>query len=279
MLIAETVLKRASVWFAALSLVGASVVHAAGFKVYQIHADHLGTPRALTDKNGRVVWKGDGAPYGMVDRRAGDADPMIRFPGQYFEKESGLHYNLNRFFDSRTGRYLRPDPIGLGAGPNLFGYAGGNPITNSDPTGLVTWTGAMVGTQATYIFGAGVFRFRLTSECVDGKRATARILAVGPVTGIGLLIGIDVGTLVLEDGLAELDPFVLEGMMGYTSVTASAVFGVGAYVVGLGGDGSHTSDKAMGADAGWTLGIGLGASSLIGSSTITSLVYENCDCE
>jgi RHS repeat-associated protein len=60
----------------------------------------------------------------------------FRFPGQYYDSETGLHYNWNRYYDPKTGRYLTPDPIGLEGGVNLFVYAVDNPLTFLDVTGF-----------------------------------------------------------------------------------------------------------------------------------------------
>jgi RHS repeat-associated protein len=62
----------------------------------------------------------------------------LRFPGQLFDGETGLHYNYFRDYDPSIGRYVESDPIGLAAGPNTYAYAGANPLNASDATGLLT---------------------------------------------------------------------------------------------------------------------------------------------
>ncbi len=110
--------------------------------VTYLHTDHLGTPRMGTDATGEVVWKWSGEAFGGS---AADRDPdgdgvntvvKLRFPGQYFDGESGLYYNYFRYYDPGTGRYVSSDPIGLEGGLNTYGYVGGNPVTRIDPFGL-----------------------------------------------------------------------------------------------------------------------------------------------
>jgi RHS repeat-associated protein len=62
------------------------------------------------------------------------------YPGQYYDQETGLHYNYFRYYNPQTGRYITPDPIGLEGGVNLFAYANGNPIRWTDPWGLRSLT-------------------------------------------------------------------------------------------------------------------------------------------
>jgi RHS repeat-associated protein len=126
-----------------------------GAKHYAVHTDHLNTPRRLTQSNKQVAWQwafsafGDEQPTTAKNRfvdpattpNAGsttvaDVTFNLRYPGQYFDRESGLHYNYFRSYDAKTGRYSQSDPIGLAGGWNRFAYAESNPLINSDPLGL-----------------------------------------------------------------------------------------------------------------------------------------------
>jgi RHS repeat-associated protein len=110
--------------------------------VYYFHNDHLGTPQTMSDASGRKVWVAEYDPFGKatVDQDPdGDGQVVVnnlRFPGQYYDAETGLHYNYHRDYDPATGRYLQPDPIGQIGGLNLYPYVDGNPVSRIDPDGL-----------------------------------------------------------------------------------------------------------------------------------------------
>ncbi|MCP5277428.1 MAG: RHS repeat protein [Thiobacillus sp.] len=122
-----------------------------GGAVYTVQADHLNAPRVIMDTQGRVVWRWDNAdPFGvgLPDENPsglGTFSYNLRFPGQYYDGETGLHYNINRDYDPRTGRYTSFDPIGLAGGTNPYGYVDGNPLMYTDPTGEFAVGGALVG--------------------------------------------------------------------------------------------------------------------------------------
>jgi len=124
-------------------------VDSSGALVY-VHTDHLGTPRLATGPSQVVVWRWVSDAFGT---NAVDEDPdgdlslttiHHRFAGQYFDEESGLYYNWNRYYESQSGRYITSDPIGLNGGVNTFGYVAGNPIAYTDPTGECPWCVAYV---------------------------------------------------------------------------------------------------------------------------------------
>ena len=96
----------------------------------------------------------------------------VRFPGQYYDQETGLHYNYFRYYDPSTGRYLRSDPIGLDGGLNTYLYANANPVKFIDPQGLRGGCPAnmMPGPGNSCVFepGAEDRKECVTAECAAG---------------------------------------------------------------------------------------------------------------
>ena len=104
-----------------------------------LHTDQIGTPRLATNAAKTVVWRWNGKAFGESAPAVGTVTVNLRFPGQYFDAETGLHYNWHRYYDPAAGRYLSSDPIGVEGGINTFGYVGGNPPIRSDFDGRVWW--------------------------------------------------------------------------------------------------------------------------------------------
>lgn len=122
--------------------------------VYDVYADQINTPRVITRAtDNQIIWRWDNAdPFGTTPANENPsnlaATPAItyiqpsfmynpRFPGQLYDKETGLHYNYYRDYDPGLGRYTESDPIGLKGGINTYSYVRGNPVSFVDPLGLL----------------------------------------------------------------------------------------------------------------------------------------------
>ncbi len=124
-------------------------------------AKHLDTPRLIADDTQRTVWKWEQQePFGVnAANDDPDADNValefnLRFPGQYFDKETNAHYNYFRDYDPAIGRYIESDPIGLAGGMNTYLYAV-NPLLQIDPRGLQGFF-QFGGQAGIHLFIAGV---------------------------------------------------------------------------------------------------------------------------
>ncbi len=132
----------------------------------------------MTDRTGQVVWKAEYLPFGEpvsinedVDGDGVKVTNNLRFPGQYYDTESGLHYNMARNYQSMTGRYVEADPVGidwgqgavdLGDGINhLYRYVSNNPLRFADPLGSYD---EEVHERKTYEWSDHVFREKWTSQ-------------------------------------------------------------------------------------------------------------------
>ena len=120
-------------------------------KAVYLETDHLGSPVRARNQAGALVWRWESDAFGAVQPHedplnTGQATTInLRFPGQYYDRESGLNYNVQRYYDPRLGRYMSPDPIGVNGGKNLYAYVNSNPLSWIDTTGniaiapVLTW--------------------------------------------------------------------------------------------------------------------------------------------
>lgn len=114
-----------------------------GVSVFYLHTDHINTPRRISrPSDNAIVWRWDADPFGdSVANEDPDGDSLLlvynmRFPGQYFDSETGVNYNYFRDYDPALGRYLQSDPIGLYGGINTYSYVGSSPLMATDWSGL-----------------------------------------------------------------------------------------------------------------------------------------------
>jgi RHS repeat-associated protein len=154
---------------------------------HYIHVDHLNTPRLVANAAGTTVWRWDQAeafgnnPADENPSGLGAFDLPLRLPGQYYDKETNLHYNYYRDYDPSIGRYEESDPIGLKGGLNTYAYVGGDPLLGTDPLGLAKYCCRYLSSLAGDVSGFGLgFRhcyvvaddgtvYGLYPETVDGK--------------------------------------------------------------------------------------------------------------
>ena len=109
--------------------------------VNYFHCDQIGIPREMTDSQGKLIWKGRYDAWGQLihdsNRHAQRTTHQpFRLQNQYFDQETGLHYNFLRYYEPALGRFITQDPIGLMGGMNLYRFEG--TVQNQvDPLGLM----------------------------------------------------------------------------------------------------------------------------------------------
>ena len=214
-------------------------------QTYHVHVDHLGTPKALTDASGQVVWKASYSPFGKASITTQGPTFNLRFPGQYYDAETGLHYNWRRYYDPNTGRYISSDPIGLAGGINTYAYALSNPYSYMDPTGEYAWV--LIGGA----IGAGL---NLATQLYSGHETDWSSVVASAVTGA---LGGGLGT-------------VTRGLSWGKNIIANAV-GSGAISAGITGAKNEITGSC---DDVWKpaqYGLSLGALGAIGGASISNV--------
>ncbi|TPQ26258.1 hypothetical protein C2U68_11950 [Methylomonas koyamae] len=110
---------------------------AANSPIYYFHNHPLGVPLKASNAAGQTAWAAQLQPFGLMQTTTNAISQNLRFPGQYFDAESGLHYNMARYYSPELGRYLQSDPIGLAGGINTYAYVRNNPLRYTDRRGLL----------------------------------------------------------------------------------------------------------------------------------------------
>lgn len=162
-----------------------------GGQRYWVDADQIDAPRVVLDPADRVVWRWGGEAFGGT---AADENPSglgvfefnLRFAGQVFDRETGLHYNDQRDYAPWLGRYTQSDPIGLAGGINTYAYVGGNPISLVDPTGLDATVCLYPGAGTAGHVGIGI-----TSSSTVGLYPRSESPGVAAITGTPAVVKAD----------------------------------------------------------------------------------------
>ena len=260
-------------------------VNATAAMIYYIHPDHLGTPRAITtsDTANTKVWEwknedafGNNAPNEDPSATGTAFKYNLRFPGQYFDQETGTHYNYFRDFDPNTGRYVQSDPIGLKGGINTYAYVRGNPLVAVDPTGLVSWTGTMGSGGIIDGVGAALFVFDLTSECKCGVKMRIRGYVPTLAGGFGLKFTANSSPASFTDIWDCPKADIANGWAGAFSVTSIVGGGASWGSMRIGGLSTGLPSVTMPA-----YGLDISAGVFVGRGAVTSPVeITKCsDCE
>jgi RHS repeat-associated protein len=107
-------------------------------KKYWYVTDHVGSIRAVTDKDGKKVWSADYLAFGKQFGKDSETDfeELHSFTGKEYDPDTGLHYYNARWYDAELGRFISEDPVGDPNNPNLYSYCRNNPLRFIDPTGL-----------------------------------------------------------------------------------------------------------------------------------------------
>jgi RHS repeat-associated protein len=228
-----------------------------GGQYYFYQNDHLGAPQKMTNASGAIGWS---ATYEAFGKGTVGADSTVtnnlRFPGQYYDQETGLHYNWNRFYDPKTGRYITADPIGLKGGINLFSYVSNNPINGIDSLGLCNkecpycpggeWA-SFSKLAVSAFWGGGFTLARTTYTCKsNGKKCSATAFCFGGGIIAAGGIGIDAGGF----------PGAERGVTDTYCRSDFGTFSSGVYVTAGPVSETHTGNSSnIGISKSWGLGI------------------------
>ena len=236
-------------------------------KIYYYINDHLGTPMKVIDENNTIAWSADYTPFGEAEITVDTFKNNFRFPGQYYDQESDLHYNYHRYYQPEIGRYLRADPIGIQKDNlNLYLYANNNSLKYFDSNGLIVLAMCSYTSGGDIIGGGGIECELTESECVAGYREKAKYT--------GFFGGITAGSPAGKTSFSLLfekvdDVRSLKGRAKITSISATLCIGASWGEICLGNDCSR----------GWSAvrGVDLSADLFVGYGFVTDIEEECCD--
>ncbi|WP_020190345.1 RHS repeat-associated core domain-containing protein, partial [Pseudomonas putida] len=146
-------------------------------KVYYFHTDQIGTPLELTDSEGKIVWQATYRSWGTIEALSiKEVDQNLRYPGQYSDDETSLHYNTFRYYDPEVARFITQDPIGLLGGSNLYNYA---PSSTGwlDPLGWCVKTNVIRGPAGQPLRAAATITLNDLKQGGTATNATSRAWA------------------------------------------------------------------------------------------------------
>ncbi|RRD44853.1 RHS repeat-associated core domain-containing protein [Comamonadaceae bacterium OH3737_COT-264] len=156
-------------------------------QTHWLHTDHLERPLVASDSSGAATWQALAESFGQTwVNSTSRTEVNIRLPGQYWDAESGRHYNQQRYYDPQTGRYMQSDPLGLYDGINTYGYAYQNPLSYSDPTGeavpAIVWSYARCVAKCKV---SDALRAAIQSECDPRTLGDCALECLNPFRWLG----------------------------------------------------------------------------------------------
>jgi RHS repeat-associated protein len=163
--------------------------------VHYVYTDGLGTPRVVTTQTGTAVWDWPVIqnPFGERAASGNGYNLNLRFPGQYFDAETGLHYNYFRDYEPSAGRYVQSDPMGLDGDIGTFVYVKNRPLSMSDFYGLTPDShqlcmqlGLGVSCQSVYGFGQAESLTRVVRCAELGAEKCIAVCALKNFVGINI---------------------------------------------------------------------------------------------
>ena len=173
---------REYIWLGDMPLAVVADVDTASPVIYYVHVDHLNRPIMMTAGNKANVWQATWLPWGGVHAITGAASLDARLPGQWFQIETGLHYNWHRHYDPTLARYTQADHFGFVDGPSLYAYGANSPHMYVDPSG--EFVHALAGAA---LFGLADLGLQLWLN--GGRLECVRWWEVGTAAAMGALPG------------------------------------------------------------------------------------------